>query len=416
MRFVMPHVPELRPAWMIRAGLLFYDYLARRQTLPGSQAVDLRRSAYGAGLRPGLQRGFVYSDCRVDDARLVVLTARAAADHGARILTRTECVSARRNGNVWQASLRAADGTLVAITARALVNVAGPWTKQFLAEALEMSTPFNLKLVKGSHIVVPQLYDGDHAFILQNDDRRVIFVYPYEQKYTLIGTTDVEFTGRPGACSASAGEVSYLVRAVNRYFERQLREEDVVWSYCGIRPLFDDGSADPSAITRDYVLRIDGRPGEPSVLSVFGGKITTYRRLAEHALERLLPWFPGMSGPWTAQAPLPGGDFAGGLEAYTAGLTARYRDLPAGLLTVLARRHGSLCPAILNGARVTSDLGDHFGGGLYAREIDYFINREWACTADDILWRRTKAGLHLNQEQACAVARYVSQRAGVAVR
>ena len=416
MRFVMPHVPELRPSWMIRAGLFLYDYLARRQTLPGSHAVDLRRSAYSAGLRPGLAHGFVYSDCWVDDARLVVLTARAAAEHGARILARTECVSARRVGSVWRASLRTAEGTLMAVDAGALVNVTGPWTKQFLLEVLGLTTPFNLKLVKGSHIVVPRLYDGDHAYILQNSDRRIIFVYPYEGAYTLIGTTDVEFTGRPGLCSASADEVGYLVKAVNRYFERRLGEEDVVWSFCGIRPLFDDGSADPSAISRDYVLRIDGAPSEPPVLSVFGGKITTYRRLAERALERLRPWLRDAGRPWTAQAALPGGNLPGGLDAYAAELAGRYPALPAALLTQLARRHGSLCPELLDGVRVVSDLGEHFGANLYAREVDHFLDREWARGADDVLWRRTKAGLHLTQEQARAVAHYVSLRIGGAVR
>ncbi|MBI4194493.1 MAG: glycerol-3-phosphate dehydrogenase [Betaproteobacteria bacterium] len=416
MRFVMPHVPQLRPAWVIRAGLFLYDYLARRQTLPGSRAIDLTRSPYGVGLKPGLVKGFVYSDCWVDDARLVVLTARAAADAGATISTRTECTSARREGKAWQVSLSAADGTSTEIRAGALANVTGPWARLFLEEVMGLAAPFNLKLVKGSHVIVPRLYDSDHAFILQNEDRRVIFVYPYERNYTLIGTTDVELAGRPGPCAPSAAEESYLIRAVNRYFTRQLKTEEVVWSYCGIRPLFDDGAANPSEVTRDYVLRVDGGPREPPVLSVFGGKITTYRRLAEQALRKLAPWFPDLGRPWTGSARLPGGDMAGGLEAYVRDLAQRHPALPATLLMTLARRHGSLCPGVLGGARSIDDLGEHFGAALYAREVDYFMDREWARADGDVLWRRTKAGLHLSADQARAVARYMALRTSGTMR
>jgi glycerol-3-phosphate dehydrogenase len=416
MHFVMPHVPALRPAWMVRAGLLLYDYLARRQTLPSSRAIDLRTSPYGAGLKAGPTRGFVYSDCRVDDARLVVLTARAAADLGAAIRPRTACLSARRNGEMWTATLAAADGTRNEIAARALVNVTGPWAKQFLHENLQLENAFHLKLVKGSHIVVPRLYEGDHAFILQNDDRRVVFVYAYEGKFTLIGTTDVEWTGRPGPCTASEEELSYLMRAANRYFSRQVAVSDVVWSYCGIRPLFDDGSTNPSTVTRDYVLRVDGEPCEAPVLSVFGGKITTYRRLAEQALEKLAPWFGGMGPAWTKRATLPGGELPGGLGAYASELAQRYPALPQALLESLARRHGTLADRVLGEARALTDLGEHFGADLYACEVEYLMDREWANDAEDILWRRTKAGLHLAPGQAQAVARFVRRRIGSAMR
>lgn len=416
MRFVMPHVPALRPTWMIRAGLLFYDYLARRQTLPASHPIDLRQGPYAAGLKSGLTRGFVYSDCWVDDARLVVLVARAAADLGATVLTRTRCLHARREGGRWRATLRAADGARFEVVAKGLINVTGPWAKQFLLENLRLSTPFNLKLVKGSHIVVPRLYEGDHAFILQNDDRRVIFVYAYERRYTLIGTTDVEWTGAPGSCSTSPEEVNYLIRAANRYFSRQLTAADVAWSYCGIRPLFDDGSANPSAVTRDYVLRADGGPREAPVLSVFGGKITTHRRLAEHALEKLRPWFRGIAPAWTARASLPGGDLPGGLGPYVRDLAQRYPALPENLLNSLARRHGALCNRVLGDARTPEDLGEHFGADLYAREVQYFIEWEWAHSAEDVLWRRTKAGLHLTPEQVLAVARFVARRTFGAMR
>ncbi|MBM3357315.1 MAG: glycerol-3-phosphate dehydrogenase [Betaproteobacteria bacterium] len=412
MRFVMPHVPQLRPAWMIRAGLLLYDYLARRNTLPGSRAVDLRTSPYGAGLKPEFGRGFVYADCWVDDARLVVLTARAAAGLGATVLPRTICTAARRANGTWSATLRAADGSHREVAARAIANVTGPWVRQFLAEALAEQTSFGLKLVKGSHIVVPRLYDGDHAYILQNDDRRVVFVYTYEHRYTLIGTTDVELAGEPAPCAASPEEVHYLCRAANRYFTRQIKETDVAWSFCGIRPLYDDGSADPSAITRDYMLRVDGSPGQAPVLSVFGGKITTYRRLAEEALAKLAPWLPAARGAWTSSVTLPGGDLAeGGLATWEAQLRERYPGLPGQLLSALARRHGAFAIEVLGSAQGVDALGEDFGAGLYAREVDYMVEREWARTAEDVLWRRTKAGLHMRPEQREAVARYLAQRA-----
>ncbi len=413
MRFVMPHVPQLRPAWMIRAGLLLYDYLARRATLPGSHAVALGASPYGAGLRPEYRRGFVYSDCRVDDARLVVATAQAAALAGATVLPRTRCVTARRMKGAWHATLQGKDGSSFEVTAQAIANVAGPWVKNFLRDGLAERTTFGLKLVKGSHLVVPQLYHGDHAYILQNDDRRVVFVYPYEGRYTLIGTTDVELNGEPGRCEATAAEVSYLCRAVNRYFERQIAESDVAWSYCGIRPLFDDGSADPSAITRDYVLRVDGLRDEAPVLSVFGGKITTYRKLAEHALDRLDPWFSGMRPAWTAALPLPGGDLRGQRfeEFADLRLPADFPWLPVELRRGLARRHGALAYEVLEHATSMAVMGEHFGADLYAREVDYLMAREWARDAEDVLWRRTKAGLHLTPAQRVVVASYMEHRA-----
>lgn len=412
-RFVVPHVPELRPAWMMRAGLFLYDYLARRQTLPPSRSVDLRRLPYGSGLKPGMKRGFVYSDCRVDDARLVVANAMAAAELGAKILTRTSCVEARRDHGGWQATLAGPHGAAMTVRAKALVNACGPWARKFLNDRLHQSTPFTLKLVKGSHVLVPRLYDGDHAFILQNDDRRVVFVYPYEG-HMLIGTTDVEFEGEPGPCLASPEEIRYLCRAANRYFSRQVTESEVVWSYCGIRSLLDDGSTNASAITRDYVLRIDGDFIDAPVLSVFGGKITVYRKLAERALEKLARWFPRMTGSWTAQTPLPGGDFGGAsFDSFVGGrLQHEYPWLPAELRLGLARRHGGGVPRLLGNASAVSDLGEHFGGQLYAREVDYMIAHEWVRTAEDALWRRSKEGLHLSAESRQSVTRYVAKRAG----
>jgi glycerol-3-phosphate dehydrogenase len=417
MRFVMPHVPELRPAWMIRAGLFLYDYLARRDTLPGSHGIDLSAGPYSAGLRHGLSKGFIYSDCWVDDARLVIVNARAAAQLGAVILTRTECSTARREGALWRVTLQPENAKPFDVTSRALVNVAGPWAKEFINKNLQLSTSFGLKLVKGSHIIVPRLYDGEHAFILQNDDRRVVFVYPYEERYTLVGTTDVEHTSKPGDCAASTGEIDYLCRAANRYFARTLSAADVVWAYCGIRPLFDDGAKNISKITRDYTLRIDGDAAMAPLLSVFGGKITTYRALAEHALEKLAEWFPQMKGAWTERALLPGGELDGlTLQAFITQLQVDYPALPYALLRSLAQRHGSMARAVLADARSTDELGEHFGSQLYAREVDYFVAQEWARNADDVLWRRTKAGLHADASQKQALAAYLAKRAIPPVR
>ncbi|MEQ1774559.1 MAG: glycerol-3-phosphate dehydrogenase [Burkholderiales bacterium] len=417
MRFVMPHVPELRPAWMIRAGLFLYDYLARRDTLPGSHGVDLRAEPYNNGLKAGLSKGFIYSDCWVDDARLVIANARAAADLGATILTRTACTTARRDGALWRVTLQREEVAPIDVTSRALVNVTGPWAKEFINKNMCLDTAFGLKLVKGSHIVVPQLYDGEHAFILQNSDRRVIFVYPYEGRYTIIGTTDVEHKGEPGACTVSAEEIDYLCRAANRYFARAVSATDVVWSYCGIRPLFDDGAKNVSKITRDYTLRVDGDADAAPVLSVFGGKITTYRKLAEHALEKLADWFPQMRAPWTESASLPGGDLDGVTPAaFVERLQSDCPALPGDLLQQLAHRHGSAARTVLGDAKTETNLGEYFGGNLYSREVDYLVAREWARNSEDILWRRTKAGLHANAEQKQALAFYMANHCTAAVR
>jgi glycerol-3-phosphate dehydrogenase len=412
LNFVMPHVAELRPRWMIRAGLYLYDHLGRRTKLPSSQSVDLRTSAYGAGLKPTLANGFVYADCRVDDARLVIANALAARELGAHILPRTECMRAKRTAAGWEATLHGPDGTARTVTATALLNAAGPWVKQVLNERLHQPSNDNVKLVKGSHIVVPRQYDGDHAFILQNDDRRVVFMIPYEERFTLIGTTDVAVSEQTPPPVASAQEIEYLCRAANRYLAKPLQAADVTWSYAGVRPLYDDGTANPSTITRDYTLRLDADAGSAPVVSVFGGKITTYRKLAEHALDKLKPWFPAMRGSWTATAALPGGKLDGSFENFAHTTVAKnYGWLPATVRDALSRRHGASIDTLLNGAQGIGDLGNCFGAGLYAREIDYLIDHEWACTGEDILIRRTKAGLQLNAEQRAAVSEYVAVRA-----
>ena len=396
-RFVMPHVPELRPRWMIRAGLFLYDHLARRASLPGSKAVRLDAAPYGAGLQPSLKHGFVYSDCRVDDARLVIANAMDARERGVRVLTRTECVSAMRDGGVWSARLSNGEQ----LRAKAVVNAAGPWVKSVLNERLAQPSEDAVRLVKGSHIVLPKLNEGEHAFILQNDDRRVVFMIPYGDIHTLVGTTDIPVPDENTQPQASAEEVTYLCRAVNRYLARAARPEDVVWSYSGVRPLYDDGSDDPSAVTRDYTLRVDDEKGRAPVLSVFGGKITTYRMLAEHALDKLAPYFPGIKPAWTRHTPLSGSDFGGvaRMEARNA-FFGSHPQLAEAVLRPIFRRHGTHSQAVVG----DGNLGEDFGAGLTERELRYFVEREWAQTADDVLWRRTKAGLLMTPAQRARVA------------
>jgi glycerol-3-phosphate dehydrogenase len=400
-RFVMPHVPELRPRWMIRAGLFLYDHLSRRASLPGSHAVRLDVPPYDSGLKPRFRHGFAYSDCRVDDARLVILNALDAERRGAAILARTECLAARRENGAWRVTLSGARE----LRARAIVNAAGPWVKRVLNERLGQPSRDAVRLVKGSHIVLPKLYAGDHAFILQNDDRRVVFMIPYGDGHTLVGTTDVALESDAHAPQASEAEIAYLCRAVSRYLARPVDPAQVVWRYAGVRPLYDDGTGDPSAITRDYTLRVDGAAGAAPVLSVYGGKITTYRRLAEHALEKLAAHFPAMKGPWTGGTALLGGDFGGaGREQARDAFFARYRGLPQELLRPIFRRHGTLADDVLGDARAQADLGEDFGAGLCERELRYFVAREWARSAEDALWRRSKAGLLMSERQRARVA------------
>jgi D-erythritol 1-phosphate dehydrogenase len=399
-RFVMPHVPELRPRWMIRVGIFLYDHLARRSLLPGSQAVRLDRPPYASGLRADLKHGFVFSDCRVDDARLVVVNALDAQSRGARILVGVECVSARRSGGLWQAQLSNGE----TVHARAVVNAAGPWVKRVLNEDLGQATRDSIRLVKGSHIVLPRLYEGAHAFILQNDDRRVVFMIPYEDRFTLVGTTDVDYEGDADAVTASEAEVEYLCRAAGRYLARPPVPAQVLWRYAGVRPLYDDGSDDPSAITRDYTLRVDDVEGAAAVLSVFGGKITTYRRLAETALDKLAPYFPAMKAAWTSERPLPGSDFTE-REAAKRELQQRYPQVPPNVLQGVFRRHGTLGSQVLGDGR----LGEYYGAGLSERELAYLMEREWARSADDVLWRRTKCGLRMTEAQRSRVAQVVGR-------
>ncbi len=399
LRFVMPHDPSMRPVWMIRAGLLLYDHLARRELLPPSRTVQLAAHPAGQPLKPQYRRGFVYSDGWVDDARLVVLNAMDAAAHGTRVYTRTRCVQVRQEGGLWHAQLDGA-GAPGRIRARALVNAAGPWAAQFLRQSLGRHDTKALRLVKGSHIVVRSLFAHDHAYIFQNADGRIIFAIPYEGAFTLIGTTDVEWTGEAGAVRIDDDDVAYLCGQASRYFARPVAPADVVWSYSGVRPLIDDESGNPAAVTRDYRLELVHDGGAP-LLSVWGGKITTFRKLAA-AL--------GHAGQaWTARAPLPGGDFSGwiapsgrpdtDLARFRAALARRAPQLDPATLDRWSRSYGSLAGHILD----RGALGAAVAPGLHEAELHDLHEREWARDADDVLWRRSKLGLHYSPAQRAAV-------------
>lgn len=401
LRFVMPHAEGLRPSWMIRAGLFLYDRLGGPISLPRSGTVRLARDGMGAGLAPRFRTGYAYSDAWVDDARLVILNLRSAQAHGAVLFPRTRFVSARPRAGRWQAIVEHASGARETIEARALVNAAGPWVESVAEAAGGRSSRASVQLVKGSHIVVPRVHDQPHAYLLQNDDRRVVFVIPYEGDFTLIGTTDVRVDSIDDARTTGADEIRYLLRAANRYLARPLGERDVVWSYAGVRPLYDDGASDPSEITRDYTLELRRFDGAPQ-LDVYGGKITTYRRLAEAVLDRLAPGLTYRRGRWTHTEPLPGA--VADPAAARADLRAGHPQLPTALLDALFRRHGALAAQLLHGAETLDALGEDFGGGLYERELRWFVEREWARCADDVLWRRSKAGLHMSERQRRRVA------------
>jgi glycerol-3-phosphate dehydrogenase len=414
--FVLPHEPHLRPAWMIRIGLFLYDHMGGRMTLPKSFGVKLAGSRFAAGLKPRFGKGFVYADAWVDDARLVVVNALDAQARGADIRLHTRVAGARRDGGLWAASLIAADGAQSEVTARALVNAAGPWVKRVLDSVRPpRASEGDVRHIKGSHIVVPRIHPEEHAYILQNADHRIVFVIPYHDRYSLIGTTDIPVDAYEDP-AISDDETEYLLALANAYLERPLSRSDIVWTYSGVRPLYDDGSADPSAVTRDYVLKVDALDGAPGperapVLSIFGGKITTYRKLAEQVLSELAPYFPPMKPAWTRNAPLPGGDLPGrDRKAWLTELRRRYPRLPEPLLRALADRHGTRALRVLGDAQSPADLGYDFGAQLTAHEIDYLRAEEWATTADDVLWRRTKCGLPMTQAQRDAVAEYMAPR------
>jgi glycerol-3-phosphate dehydrogenase len=413
LRFVLPHHDGLRPAWLLRLGLFMYDHLGGRKLLPATKTIDLKTHPAGKALKPGYGKAFEYSDCWVEDSRLVALNAMDARARGARIETKTELVSADRVDGLWSLTLmRGADQAPHKISARMLVNAAGPWVAEVLGQRVRANAAERVRLVQGSHIVVKKLVEHDRCYIFQNADNRIIFAIPYERDFTLIGTTDLDYKGEPGAAHATPAEISYLCAAASEYFEKPVREADVVWTYSGVRPLYDDGANKAQEATRDYVLTLEAGEGRAPLLSVFGGKITTYRRLAEAALDKLAPFIPVEAQAkrgWTAAAALPGGDFAtDGFDALVETLRRRHSFLTLAHTTRLARAYGTRAEKILAGAKALADLGPNFGSDITGAEVDYLMREEWAARADDVLWRRSKLGLRVSAAEALALDQYMT--------
>jgi len=412
LRFVLPHHAGLRPAWRLRLGLWLYDYIGGRKLLPPTRAVDLAHEDVGKPLIPGrFTRGFEYSDCFVDDARLVVLTARDAAERGADIRTRTRAVEIKQSDGLWRVTVvDSATGARQTIEARALVNAAGPWVENVLSSGAGIDAKAKVRLVQGSHIVVPKLYDHDRAYMFQNADGRIVFVIPYQDDFTLIGTTDRDYEGDPSKVKATAEEIGYLCESVSAYLAKPVTPADVVWTFSGVRPLYDDGASEAKAATREYVFELD-TPGGAPLLSIYGGKITTHRRLAEEALEKLSPWLRGAKARegWTAQAPLPGGDFeVTGVPALIAELMGDYPFLTKAHAARLARAYGTRARRMLGTATAMSDLGQSFGATLTESEVRYLMANEWACSAEDVVWRRSKLGLLLSPAEIAAIDDWIA--------
>ena len=408
LRFVMPHAAHLRPAWMIRAGLFLYDHLASRAHLAASTAIDLRTHIAGEPLRAGYRRAFVYSDGRVDDARLVALNALDARSRGATILTRTRCEQLTPDPPHWRATLASPAGRCT-VRSRAVVNATGPWVSRFVTEATPVRSRHQVRLVKGSHVVVPRLFAHRFAYIFQNEDRRIVFAIPYEHEFTLLGTTDVDYRADPGAVSVDAAEVAYLCALANRYFRQPIAPADVVWSYSGVRPLLADEASDPTSVTRDYALELERRPAP--FLSVFGGKITTYRRLAEDAVNLLCRALDRRVIRWTARARLPGGDLPqGSLAVFLRTVTRRYPWLPERLRLRYAHAYGTRIERVLGPAASPRDLGEEVLPQLYECELEYLCREEFAESAADILWRRSKLGLHLLRADLSPLEHWLAAR------
>ncbi|AOF89476.1 glycerol-3-phosphate dehydrogenase [Sinorhizobium sp. RAC02] len=405
MRFVLPHSPEDRPAWLVRLGLFLYDHLGGRKKLPGTRTLNLARDPEGTPILDQYTRGFEYSDCWVDDARLVTLNAVGAAEKSAVVLTRSPTVSARRENGAWTVTTKnSTTGETRTFRAKCLVNCAGPWVSDVINRVAGSNSSRNVRLVKGSHIIVPKFWSGANAYLVQNHDKRVIFINPYEGDKALIGTTDIAYEGRAEDVSADETEIDYLLKAVNRYFKEKLRRQDVLHSFSGVRPLFDDGKGNPSAVTRDYVFDLDETGGAP-LLNVFGGKITTFRELAERGMHRLAHIFPSMGGDWTEKAPLPGGDMPNAdYETFANSLRDTYPWMPRKLVQHYGRLYGTRTKNVIAGATSLESLGRHFGGQFYEAEARYLVASEWAQTAQDILYRRTKHYLHMTEAERAAFA------------
>lgn len=410
MRFVLPYAKGLRPAWLIRLGLFLYDHIGGRKLLPPTRTLDMRSDPAGKPLKPLFTRAFEYSDGWVNDARLVVLNARDAADRGATIRTRTKVVSARREAGNWIVTIEdLRNGKTEEVRARMIVNAAGPWVDRVLSGTVGQNDVHNVRLVKGSHIVVPKKFDDPRAYFFQNKDGRIIFAIPYEDDFTLIGTTDEDFSGDPHDAKISEAETDYLCAAASEYFAKPVRPADIVWTYSGVRPLYDDGATKAQEATRDYVLKSDGGDGKAPIVNIFGGKITTYRRLAEHMLEKIEGFLGAKGKPWTAKSVLPGGDFfETGFEAQVKKLKASYGFLELAHARRLTRLYGTRAATLLGLAKSVADLGQRFGPDLYEAEVRYLVEHEWAVTAEDVLWRRTKRGLVLSNEETARLDEFMN--------
>ena len=408
LRFVLPHHQGLRPAWLLRIGLFLYDHLGGRKILPATQTIDLTHAQTGEALREGYSLGFEYSDCWVEDSRLVVLNAKDAAEHGASIHVRTSVIAAERDAELWRIETRTQTGETQTYQARRLINAAGPWVAETLNGTLRMNSAAKVRQVKGSHIVVPKLYDHDRCYIFQNEDGRIIFAIPYEHDFTLIGTTDIDYHDDPAHVRISDAEIDYLCDAASEYFKTAITRDSIVWTYSGVRPLYDDGASKAQEATRDYVLVLDAPVGKAPLLSVFGGKITTYRRLAEAALDRL--HIPDSKKGWTGTNALPGGDFpVDGFHHAVERLQTRAPFLPTPTAARYIRAYGTRAARIVDGATKLDDLGRRFGADLHQAEVDYLIREEWARSAEDILWRRSKLGLRFDEAETSRLREYVTQ-------
>ncbi|WP_332461126.1 glycerol-3-phosphate dehydrogenase [Acuticoccus mangrovi] len=415
LRFVLPHHGGLRPSWLLRLGLFLYDNIGGRDRLPPTRTLDLTRDEAGAPLKPSFTKGFEYSDCRVDDARLVVLNARDAADRGATLLPRTEVTAMRREGAGWGLTLTDGAGARSEWTARLVVNAAGPWVDRVLKSSFGRADAHNVRLVQGSHIVVKRPFDHDRAYIFQNADARIIFAIPYEDDFVLIGTTDRDFEGDPADATITAEERDYLLQNASAYFRHPIRVEDVVWTFSGVRPLYDDGASKAQEATRDYVLRTDGTAGEAPLLNVFGGKLTTYRKLAEAAVEKVGELIGVKGEAWTEGASLPGGHMpVSAAETLHQHLCETHPFLDPALAKRLARLYGLRAQEILRDAKGLGDLGRHFGADLYESEVAYLMDQEWAMRAEDVVWRRTKLGLRMSEAEVAALDAFMTEAAAAA--
>lgn len=410
LRFRLPHQPHLRPAWMIRAGLFLYDHLGKRTSLPASHGVKFGADSV---LRPELTRGFEYSDCWVDDARLVVLNALEVVERGGEVRTRTKVTRAWREEGIWIVEAHdETTGETLTWRAKGLVNATGPWVKQFYDDGLKLKSPRGIRLIKGSHIVVPKVHNQPQAYILQNEDNRIVFVIPWLGEFSIIGTTDVEYHGDPHDVKIDDNEVNYLLKVYNDHFKKTLAKEDIVWTYSGVRPLCDDESDSPQAVTRDYTLEVADENGKAPLLSVFGGKLTTYRKLAEHAMDKLGHYYTEMGPAWTKNGVLPGGDMGTDRNSYVVQLRRKYNWLPDSLAIRYAHTYGSRTEILLENKTSLADLGEDFGHGLYETELEYLVEKEWALELDDVIWRRTKLGMWLTDEQKQRVAGWLKETAG----